>query len=297
MGAFFSNFLSIRPDIAFQRDDAVVYIPWIAALMIGMIALLLLGGISLGTGVASGSAGTGHTISIYFGRHHEQLQTSVNKVTALLSRKPELSNVRRVADDEIAQRLKPWFNAQDMLDPSLLPVIIEANISGRDANATALAEEIRRIAPEAEIDGHDVWAQKLRQLNAVLRGGMFLLALFLFASLTALMVFLSRTSLRLHAPVVTLLHAIGADDRYIIAQFQRNAVLLALRGAIIGSALGGVTFWLLGTYLQQLDAVLLPTLRMSGLHLLALLLLPLLCVLLASLSARISVRRQLEAHF
>jgi cell division transport system permease protein len=47
-------------------------------------------------------------------------------------------------------------------------------------------------------------------------------------------IFITRTGLMIHAPIVDLLHAMGATDSYIAGQFQRHAFRLGLRGGTIG---------------------------------------------------------------
>ena len=64
-----------------------------------------------------------------------------------------------------------------------------------------------------------------------------LLVVALIGLATALtVVFATRTGLRIHRRVIGLLHLIGAHDRYIARQFERQALWLSLQGAVIGIA-------------------------------------------------------------
>jgi cell division transport system permease protein len=55
-------------------------------------------------------------------------------------------------------------------------------------------------------------------------------------------VFTTRTGLMIHAPIVDLLHLMGAADHYIARQFQWHAFRLGLRGGAIGLILALLAF-------------------------------------------------------
>ena len=60
-------------------------------------------------------------------------------------------------------------------------------------------------------------------------------ALFLVLSATGLaIVFATRGAMAGNREIIEVLHFIGADDRYIAAQFQRHFAVLGIRGGVIG---------------------------------------------------------------
>jgi cell division transport system permease protein len=97
----------------------------------------------------------------------------------------------------------------------------------------------------------------------------------------------------MHREVIELLHLMGARDRYIAGQFQREALRLGFIGGIIGLALAVVT--LLGLAQMAQESALgeqfsfVPTLKLAPWQWVALVLLPLCAALIAMLTARFTV--------
>ena len=111
------------------------------------------------------------------------------------------------------------------------------------------------------------------------------------------MVFTTRTGLALHAPLVDLLHLMGASDRYIAGQFQRHALRLALRGGAIGLIMSLVAYGALRLALERAGVApgpeLMPGFRLPLAAAGSVLVLPLLMGGVAMLTARITVLRSL----
>ena len=98
--------------------------------------------------------------------------------------------------------------------------------------------------------------------------------------------------------MIQVLHLIGARDGYIAAQFQWQALMLALRGGLVGIGLAALTLFAIGhaaeaTRLQGSEGGLLPSVQLALPGWIALALLPLLAGLIALITARITVLRAL----
>ena len=67
-------------------------------------------------------------------------------------------------------------------------------------------------------------------------------------------IFTTRTGLAVHQEAIEVLHLIGAQDSYIARQFATRALMLALRGGLIGLALAVPTLIAIGILSAAMDA-------------------------------------------
>jgi cell division transport system permease protein len=289
------RFLLFRPDIPFARDDAGRYIPWIVALMVCLAGLLLCGGVTLGSSVGRLSNSYSDSFTVQVPYQTDNSHDSQAAVIAYLKRQHGVHDVELVDEETLRKRLAPWLGKAEILDDLPLPVVIEVETDNPPPDLVKIGTELKALVPGTEVDAHEIWMTKFSRFAETLRIFVYSFAAFILFSLAMMMIFVSKAALRLHGKTVMLLHSIGADDRYIARQFQFNAGLLALRGALPGSMLAMVILWVFEIYTSKLQAPLLSDFSFGLQHAGMLLLLPFLCTVIAVVSARIAVLRQLRA--
>src|SRR6185295_7663534 len=145
-----------------------------------------------------------------------------------------------------------------------------------------------------EVDAHERWIASFSDFSAAMQLLIAMLAAIIVGGMSLMIAFTSRASLKLHAKTVHLLHSIGAEDEYITRQFQHEALLLTLRGAVPGCIAAGFAYWIAGSYMASLPSSMLPSLAITVPHLGLLVLMPVLCGLVAWMAARLSVIKQLQ---
>ena len=176
-----------------------------------------------------------------------------------------------------------------------LPVLIDVRMdASQPPDLKTLAAKIKALAPQAMLDDNKLWVAKFSEFTRMIQAVAFMLALFIVITTAAIIILASRTALKLHFKTVQLLHSFGARDDYIVRQFEWNAFLLALKGAVLGSFLAMLTYWLIGVSASQLDSPLLPSFALTFPHVLVFALLPLLTALTAMGSARLAVHSLLR---
>ena len=104
----------------------------------------------------------------------------------------------------------------------------------------------------------------------------------------------TRTGLAVHREAIEVRHLIGAQDGYIAGQFAARALVLGLKGGLIGLALGLPALFGLGTLGTSLASAVLPELSVGIQHWVAVLVLPLIVAVIAMLTARLTVMRTLK---
>ena len=289
--------LAPRLDIPFARDDANRFLPWIIVLMVCLAGIFIAGGITVGeilnlkkndlsqwvTLQIPAPDGIGSTAA-------EAASKMGDAVQAVLSRQQELDRIDRLSPQEAAKLLEPWFGKDVAMAQLPLPIIFQAHLKdGATLNEITLKTALATVAPQVDIDTHAFWVDHYLQLISSLRWGAYLLALLVIIATTIMIVFTSKTALKLHEDAVWLLHSLGASHDYIARQFQFNALLLGMRGALFGTLLSSALFFALAALTASFDAPLLPALPISGWHVVVWLTLPILTGLLAMLVARRTV--------
>ncbi len=286
--------LAPRLDIPFARDDTNRYLPWFIALMVFLTGLFLAGGITVGEIAHHKRIDLSQwlTIQIPAGSTAE---TQARKVLQHLNAMQSLEKVTRKKESEIANLIAPWFGDSKSVAQLPLPILIEAKWKDGAEHTTAdLRHTLKILAPSVELDDHQFWLQHYLNFIRLLEGAAYLLAMLIIGATTLMIIFTSKTALKLHEDAVWLLHSVGAVDDYIARQFQFNAFLLGMRGALAGTAFSALVFFLIGFFTAQFNAPLLPSLPITGTHILVWLSLPIITGFLAMMVARKTVLAMLR---
>ena len=106
-------------------------------------------------------------------------------------------------------------------------------------------------------------------------------------------IFTTRTGLSIHKEAIEVLHLIGAQDSYIAGQFAARAMMLGLKGGLIGMALGLPALYLVGSLAESLEEAALPDLSFGPIEWAIFAIIPLCVAGLAMTTARSTVLRSL----
>ena len=169
------------------------------------------------------------------------------KAAALARQSPGVASVEVLDAKENAKLLEPWLGSG--LDLSDLPIPHLIAVRLTDPNAASLGDLAGRIASQIKggsLDDHRAWAARLQTMaNATVIAGLAILVLMFVATVLSV-VFATRGAMASNAVVISVLHLCGAEDGFIAREFQRHFLLLGLRGGLLGAAIAGFLFALLG---------------------------------------------------
>lgn len=287
-----------RRDLPLSGDASARFLPWLIAFMVYLAALALVGAEALRQTAERWDGGLS-------GRFTVQLPPAADPDPAAQEARIDralaaLRGIAGVREIEVLDRaaaaalLEPWLG-EAAADPALpLPVLIGVRHAGDAVGAAAEARtRLAEALPDARVDDHRGWLGGLLDLTR----GLEVLALFLLllvgAAAVVTVVFVTRTGLAVHRPVIELLHLMGARDAQVAGRFQAHAFRLGLLGGLIGLAAAGLCWLALDRAVAPSTAALLPPLRLGPRLLVALALLPLAAALVARVTARITVMRTL----
>ena len=150
----------------------------------------------------------------------------------------------QILDREATSRLlEPWLGSGLDLDGLPVPRLVIVTI---DRTAPPDFEAMRRLLTEriatASLDDHRTWADRLVAMaRSTVMIGVGILALILAATVLTV-VFATRGAMAGSGHVIEVLHFVGAEARFIAAEFRRHFLITGMKGAAVGGGLAAAAF-------------------------------------------------------
>ena len=288
-----------RRDLPLDRDGSGRFLPWLIALMVYLACLALAGAIMLSDASARWQSGLTGTMTVQIPAPDtaslSEQPTVVAAILDVLNNTPGISRAAPLSHDKVIGLIEPWLGQGNVASDLPIPVLIDIQLEENAAfDTVGLAIQLEQVAPGTRLDDHEIWISRMLRLSQTVGAIAMSIVILIGIAAAATVVFVTRTGLAVHHGVIEVLHIIGARDIYIARQFQARALSLALRGGLLGLVLAVLTLMLLTGIAGKLDARLLPTLTVSPWLWGSLAALPLAAVLIATLTARITVIRALS---
>jgi len=289
---------SRRTDLPLDKDALSRFLPWLIAFMVFLAALAQAGLSGLDGMARRWDTGMAATLTVQIPADAEageaanarRLQTAMNMIndTAGVVR----ANV--ISDDKVLELLSPWLGLVEAADvplPRLIDVETDPDLK---LDARVLQQKLAQVIPGAQVDDHGVWLARLIEMVRTLEGVAALVLALILLAVAATVVFATRTGLTVHAEAIEVLHLTGAHDRYIAKQFAGRALGMGLKGGLYGLLLAVPTLLGLGFVAGRMEAGLLPEMSLPLAGWASMALLPVLSALVAGVTARVTVTRNLK---
>lgn len=285
-----------RSDLPLDKDAHSRFLPWLIAFMV-FLAVLAIGGILvLGATASRWDQGIGGTLTVQIAATDDPTadQRNLQNVLNVIASEPAIESYVAIDEEHMMELLKPWLGAG--ADPQDLPLprLVDVSLAdGARFDIEAFTEKLQLRVPEATVDDHRVWLQRL--VNLIQTVEMIGLAVLGFIGLATVgtVVFTTRTGLAVHKEAIEVLHLIGAQDSYIAAQFAGRALMLGLKGGLIGMMLGLPALLAVGYLAESLEGAALPDISFGVFEWLLFAAIPVAVALLAMQTARTTVLRSL----
>lgn len=273
-------------------------IPWVIAILIALVVIASAGGLALRNLSAAASAGLSSAVSVQVIEPNPDLRADRGAAAArVLTQVEGVTAVRLVPEAELTAMLEPWLGEAATSGDVPIPALIDVELS-----RSAGPADVARIeaALKAEVPGARVDAQGdfLRPVAAALAALQWLaLGLVgLVALATAAAVWLAAKNAFAGArDTVEIMHLLGASPRQITAVFLRDVLREAAFGALLGTGLGVAAVWLLGQQFAALGSGMVSGGALLLADWLVIAAIPIAGVLLALVTARITIALALRA--
>jgi len=291
--------LAHRSDLPLDRDAISRFLPWLIAFMVYLACLALAGMLTLGAVAERWDTGISGTLTVQIipSESSAAAPKEVRRIEAaldILRTTPGIAGAEVIGEDRIMALLEPWLGSIGGSGDLPLPRLIDVELkAGAEVDTAALSKRLRQAVPGTTVDDHGVWLDKLVRLLRAVEILASLVLLLIGSATVGTVVFTTRTGLAIHQEVIEVLHLIGAQDSYVAKQFATRALILGLRGGIIGLVLAVPTLMGIGVLAARMEAGLLPDFTLTPAHWAAMVCLPLAVALIAMLTARLTVMKTL----
>lgn len=268
--------------------------PWVIAIMIGLTVVATASGLALRNTarVASVDVAGGVTIQIVHGAPKER-NRQAQAALASVQGAPGVLSARLVPQAELDALVEPWLgtNAGDDINALPVPALIDVRLSDAadQTQLAALRARLKSPAPAARIDAQAAWLAPVFEAIGGLQwlaGG--LIALLAFATVATVLL-ASRNALGNHRTTIEIVHMLGGTDTQIARIFQRSMAVDAAAGGVGGLLLGLVAISLLGHQFAALGSGMMTSVGLGVSDWLIICCIPLAGVLLAVVTARLTV--------
>jgi cell division transport system permease protein len=172
--------------------------------------------------------------------------------------------------------------------------MIDIDLAGGDAADGRIAATVHAISRSARVDRHESWMSPVSGFMTSLTWLALALVLLMGGATAAVVMLAARAGLEAHRPTIEVMHMLGSTDLQVARLFQRRIALDAGFGGIVGGIAALGVIGIVGARLSLLGSELLSGAMLSVADWLLLVCLPIGFVLLATLSARVTIVRALR---
>nr|WP_166178621.1 cell division protein [Altererythrobacter segetis] len=268
--------------------------PWVIAIMIALTVMAAATGLALSNLARNASAeiAGGITVQVVEAAPAER-DRQAEVALALLRNRGDVAEVRRVPDAELEGLIEPWLGeAAGTADEAIpIPALIDARLRGpvTAQRLEALRAELTASVPSAKIDAQAGWLAPVFQAISSLQWLAIGLVVLLAATSAAAVWLAARSALGSNRDTIEIVHLLGGTDGQIARIFQRSIAVDATVGGIVGLLLGLIALFLLGRQFAALGSGLVAGGGLGLVDWVAIGAIPFTGVLIAMLTARITV--------
>jgi len=272
--------------------------PWVIAIMVALTVIATGASLALRNTVNSSREALSGGITVQIVESDPLVRArQAEAALAMLRAMPQVSAVRLVPSAEVDALISPWLGgeAQDT-DAIPVPALIDARLPGGLSadRVERVRAALRKEAPAARVESQSGWLRPVFNAIESLQWLALALVALLALALAAAVVLAVRTVLGANHDTIEIVHLLGATDAQIAREFQRSAGIDAAGGGILGLALGTVAMLLLGRAFADLGTGLVDGGAFGPVDWMILACVPLAGVVLAMLTARLTVMRSLR---
>ena len=219
---------------------------------------------------------------------------ALTRLVDALSATPGIAQAELLSAAATRALVEPWLGKIDADLELPLPAVIDVETeAGAKFDVNLLAGRLHKITPGVIVDDHRVWLLQLIRVARTVEWVAFSILALIGLTAIAAVIFATRSGLAVHAAIINLLHVMGARDAYIARQFQMQAMMMGIRGGVIGSVAAIVVLVVLTTMSAGIDVALLPSAALSPAQWPLLLIVPVAAVMITMATARMTVLRAL----
>jgi len=186
-------------------------------------------------------------------REKADTDRTMKDVTAFLAMQPGIASVRPLPIDSAAKLLEPWLGSSEALKALPVPRLIAVEVNrSAPPDLAAVKAALTRQFPGVSLDDHRAWQKQIRTVTRSFALGGIAILVLVGAATTAIIITATRSAIASNREIVEVLHFVGATDRFIAREFEKQFLTLGVRAGIVGASLAMAVFVALPTVMEFL---------------------------------------------
>jgi cell division transport system permease protein len=187
------------------------------------------------------------------GRDKADSEKVLNEVAAFLNQQPGIVKARVLSLGESGGLLEPWIGNAEALKTLAVPRLIALELDRRaPPDFEPLRAKLASTFKGVFLDDHRQWQTQIRTVTRSFALGGLAILLLVAAATTAIIISATRAAMASNREIVEVLHFVGATDRFIAREFERNFLRLGVRAGLVGAGSAMVVFALMPTLMELL---------------------------------------------
>lgn len=225
----------------------------------------------------------------------EKTEEQLNKVLHYMENISGVKSVHALDTQTIEKLMRPWLGSKVDISSLPIPQLLDIQLKpNAEINYDEITFGLHKVTPNASIDNHRLWLNKLIKFATSLKT-IALSVLLMVVAIGAFSIYYSaRTSLNINIASIEILHIIGAQDKYIANQYAKSYGKIGFFAGVIGLLVAIPCIILVGRYGVSTGSGLLNGASLSRIDWLWMMISPLFSLLYASVTAYYTVRKSLE---
>jgi len=292
----------VHYDLPFNNDSNSKYMPIILGFLTTLccLSIALVSSINHMTKNWESEIDQKYTFEIQF-----PIDTSKNKIESL---KEQLSSIIQSSEDissyeiipstELIKYISPWLGDTTEFSELPLPILVNLNFrSEKSPMNTTLIDQLSEHNISGFFHDYAAWSSSIFSFTHQLVLGIGIVMVAVFVITSVLIIYITNSSLTTHLPIIKFMHCIGADDRYIVQQFQKYTNKLALIGGLLGLFFSAICLIIFHFTTKNIESIFFPQLYFSLPFLLYLLLTPMVMILISQYTTKVNINLHLKKLF
>ena len=178
-------------------------------------------------------------------------EKTLREVVQFLTKQPGIRTARPLAVEESAGLLEPWLGTSEALKSLPLPRLISLELDRvSPPDFEALRANLARQFKGVSLDDHRQWQQQIRTVTRSFALAGVAILLLVAAATTAIIISATRAAMASNRDIVEVLHFVGATDRFIAREFERNFMRVGVRAGLVGALSAMAVFAIMPTAME-----------------------------------------------
>ncbi len=295
--------ISRKNELPLKGENTSLFLQIIISIAIFIFAITLSGVLSMNSMISNWNKSILGSITVQIipipDSNKEKVQTQLlayeEKAVEFLKSVNGIIKVTPLNDEQLDNLLRPWLGDDVSISDLPAPRIIDVKLA-KDANIDfdQLREDLSQASPQASLDNHKIWLNKLIALTDGLNLIATTILTLVIAITSGAIFYTTQMSMGLHKDIIEILHIIGAKDTYIAQQYAKRMGFLGLIGGIFGLIFAIPAIFFIGNLASSIKGGIISEATLGINDWLYILILPLFSMSISMMTAYYTVKNTLK---